>query len=753
MDGISNQSMKKKYLFIILLVTFFLCLHGLNWGRVQEWNPDQMGFRGFSLNNFYSFDPHFFLKPPFHSYLNYFLAELPASKTSAFLHLSTVMTRQVVLLWSRLLTVSLFLGSSVLLFYLIKKYNGFRTAIICTVLYATSAGVLSYTHFLTADIPVLFWSVVTFCCAEQLLTKQTVKLYALVGFLIGITTATKYNGLLIVSAFLVFHFLAERKNGWKSIVLNWKLPLSALLSIFGFLLANPFAILDYSFFSSDMHYLIVTEEMFKFTEKNGSYFSLPIRIAGMIGYPVLILFTATLLYFLFSKKKKITPLFWASGSMVLAYGLLFGNYPTSLKRYILVLIPFFFLLCSEALSFLLSKIQTNKRFLFGFYAIIFCLVIYNSISSLMVGRLFLEDNRMRAQVWAMKNIEPLSTIERSTYVPEFNLLYENPPFISEEIPGITGRIKTFTDAKPNDPIIAEKSRRHEGSDDAQWFKKEELTKRNPDYIAVSSSDYFYGFMLSDYRRDYPEVHQFFVDLLEEKFNYKIVFDYTDESPPWYLYPSEVDFLNSRLVILKRKNPLSYDEKLPFSLTPEEATSVIDSIQCEKFEVCLSELEQAFSVILERTHNPTAKKHILDALKDTQLLKDGKKYEFLFSNRTSLYDFDKNVFFAQLFYHIALENPHISDETLNQDVETSLLLSTYFAPYWSYFDDELMNYYLEHGLRNKAKEVALFCTSYEVAKKDCVKFFLDYHTLKRRYYPGFLRNKMMEIIQNAKQMEK
>ena len=64
---------------------------------------------------------------------------------------------------------------------------------------------------------------------------------------------------------------------------------------------------------------------------------------------------------------------------------------------------------------------------------------------------------------------------------------------------------------------------------------------------------YYSRFLEDRRagKAYSEIGEFFVQLLQERLGYRIVFDRTSSDAPWWAYPGEIDFLYNRIVILER----------------------------------------------------------------------------------------------------------------------------------------------------------------------------------------------------------
>src|SRR5450432_2074998 len=60
------------WLAAVLIAASLFCLRGIGWGRVEDWNRDQMALRDLD-----GMRPTFFQKPPFDTYLNHLLVLIP----------------------------------------------------------------------------------------------------------------------------------------------------------------------------------------------------------------------------------------------------------------------------------------------------------------------------------------------------------------------------------------------------------------------------------------------------------------------------------------------------------------------------------------------------------------------------------------------------------------------------------------------------------------------------------------------------
>jgi len=151
-----------------LLLAFIFCLHGITWGRVECWNPDQVALRGLR-----ALRPGSYGKPPFHTYLNHAFVVWPIAAVLKIARVPTERTKianSAKLIGSRLLTAALYLGTIALAYSIGCGFYGRFSAVLIGFVFATSAGFIAYAHFLTADIPLVFWMLAAFWFAQQLIS-------------------------------------------------------------------------------------------------------------------------------------------------------------------------------------------------------------------------------------------------------------------------------------------------------------------------------------------------------------------------------------------------------------------------------------------------------------------------------------------------------------------------------------------------------------------------------------------------------
>ena len=254
--------------FLILAITFAFCLHGIQWGRYESWNPDQMGLKGIYFDMTMLRPPHY-LKPPLHTYLNVFLSFLPIKIIQKYFGVSSEFSLTMMLVWSRVLTSGLLLGSIIIAHRLVFAFFGRHTALIVSALFGTSAGFIAYSHFLTADIPVMFWMMCALFWSTKAMIDPQYRYYIFAGIFTGLATATKYNGLAVGISIPAAHLLytLSVNASWKSVLFNSK-PVAGVFAVpIGFLMGSPLAIADYSRFLSDFYYNYVTTPVYRWRQR------------------------------------------------------------------------------------------------------------------------------------------------------------------------------------------------------------------------------------------------------------------------------------------------------------------------------------------------------------------------------------------------------------------------------------------------------------------------------------------------------
>jgi len=266
-----------------LLLAFIFCLHGITWGRVECWNPDQVALRGLR-----ALRPGSYGKPPFHTYLNHAFVVWPIAAVLKIARVPTERTKianSAKLVGSRLLTAALYLGTIALAYSLGCGFYGRFSAVLIGFVFATSAGFIAYAHFLTADIPLVFWMLAAFWFAQQLISVPTRWNYGMAGFLTGIATATKYNGLAVAIALVVAHFFATKGESVRRIILSRQLGIGLAMIPVGFLFGCPTALYEPRRFWNDFIYNYTVTPRYGGQPNRTAYLAALGRIPEIVGFP------------------------------------------------------------------------------------------------------------------------------------------------------------------------------------------------------------------------------------------------------------------------------------------------------------------------------------------------------------------------------------------------------------------------------------------------------------------------------------
>jgi hypothetical protein len=539
-----------------LLLAFLFCLQGITWGRVEDWNRSQIAMRGLR-----ALRPSDYMKPPFHTYLNHVLVVWPITGVMKIAQVPKERMKignPAKLIGSRLVTIALYLGTIALAYIFSRSSYGRFSAAIIAFAFATSAGFVAYAHFLTVDIPLLFWMLAALWAAYRLSSAPSTQNYAIAGFLIGITTATKYNGMAVGIALLVVHFFATKGESLRRIILSRQLAIALGMALLGFIFGCPTALYEPKRFWDDFIYNYTVTPRYSGQPARANYLGAFGRIPEVIGIPgaILIAGLAILSCILILRRRDFSDAatrgFTLSGAVFLLYILKIGTFPRTETRYVLPAIPFLILMIGPALQ----TFERRKWIL----ALLLPVLIYNCLCSYLVGKRFNDDPRLKAQLWVVTNVPPGSVIESSDTSPHWSKLPNldgneiklgrrdeaiPPPardIIDLRLPHMPGRVELFRKVFPEwvQPLVAEK----EGHPDQGLFTAAALEKRNPDYIAIYSLDY---------KVPGETIRRYYGDLLTGKFPYTIVFEGETPPAPAWSYPRMIDMLRGRITILQRKN--------------------------------------------------------------------------------------------------------------------------------------------------------------------------------------------------------
>ncbi|HEX5077667.1 MAG TPA: glycosyltransferase family 39 protein [Geminicoccaceae bacterium] len=536
---------------LALLLALLFCAYGMHWGVSESWNPDAMVHRNLFDEDQPPLRPINFLKPPFHTYLSFVLVRGPLRALTWPFGIDGSYRRIAEMLLARLLTAAMFLGQVVLVFVVSRRFFGLTAARVASLLLATSAGFVAFSHFLTADIPVAFWMLLAFWSAQNILLCGRRRDYVLAGLFTGLAAATKYNGLAIGIAIVVAHWLAgDRRllatewSVWRRRLFDPGLVLGIGMVVVGFVLGNPYAVLDAPGFVGDFMFNLVTTPVYGGISQEIGYRTFFWHLVEIFGLPASLLLGLGSLYALSRLVLRKADRREADGLLMLLpvialYYAYFGSFGRLETRFVLPVAPYWLMLigplCAAArLKYLAPPLAA--------------VLAYNVVCSLYVGWRFTHDPRMAARAWINEHVAEGSTVEYTPHAPRPDRFIRQ--FEAVPMPPVSGRQILFRDILGDNPWVADRLAQFEPSGDVGWYRVDALARRRPDYVWIDSLEYerFFSQMEAG---QFPQVRRYFADLLQGRSGYAIVFDAVNPSVPWWLYPRKIDFLDNRVTLLRR----------------------------------------------------------------------------------------------------------------------------------------------------------------------------------------------------------
>ena len=520
---------KEPLLWLALFLCFGFSMIGANWGRVEDWNPDQMAFRPVP-NNLMVGD---YLKPPLNTYVHRLLVLNPVDVVmNGILHTDPKIRHQVRVLGVRILTSLHFCAAVALVYLSIRRCSGCRSASAVALLMATSAGMISYNHYGTADSPLLLWMMASFACALQAALSGRLGWAVAAGLLAGLSAACKYNGLGVAAAIPAFFLI---QDGPKAL-LRTNLWLGSFAVPLGFIVGCPGAVFDRNRFVQDFLYNLYTTPVYCGDVSKAGYGLFIQSFPNLIGLPVSLLLigctaASILLLILRRLTKDEVVLLIGSLAVFTFYFITIGRFPRMEPRFVMLAVPFALMAASPAVMRIWKSLLI---------AVISILVTYNAVCCVIVGLRYVDDPRMSACRWAEGNFKTGDMIE-SIHSPSWENLVPGVKVLHTPI--FTGRTERFKGIFGKNEVVSKGIEKYDADPSLEIFTRDALQKRNPDYVT------FCSFAVS-FSGD-PMVQQYYKDHIAQKLGYHIVFKDVWWLPPQWAYPQRLDFMTPSMYILKR----------------------------------------------------------------------------------------------------------------------------------------------------------------------------------------------------------
>lgn len=333
----------------ILILGFLVRVFGVHFGLPHLYHADEPVVVNHALAyGTGDLNPHFFNIPPLVSYLLFFCYGIfyAMGRGTGFFHSAGDLERlfytdptAFYLIARGIFGVLLGTVSIYLLYRLVKRFWTSEKALLAALLLAVNFLHARDSHYVYVDIPLLCVLLAGFEVIFRMgETPGSRKWHLACGGMIGLATATKYNGVFLAIPYLWICLRVVPREKW---IGAWALAAGTAAAVFAAL--NPYAVVDHSFFIKE-----ITEQ--SAANSGGLPFFHPLKysLAGAMGLVVLTIAAAGWIRAVFSKK----PVYEAVAVFVLGYYLVLFKWGQPYDRYALPLVPF---LCILAADFLFSR--------------------------------------------------------------------------------------------------------------------------------------------------------------------------------------------------------------------------------------------------------------------------------------------------------------------------------------------------------------------------------------------------------------
>jgi hypothetical protein len=242
-------SLHRPALALLLIVSLLLRLWGIKQGLPYSYNSDEaQHFVPRAIAFFtHDFNPHYFLNPPAYSYLLHIVFELWFGSADAVTRAYTTDPTQVFVVAR---VVAAVLGTvAVWLTYLAgtRFFNNRTIGLLAAAILGFAFLPVFYSHLALNDVPTLAPVSLALYGTAGVMRRGRLRDYAIAGAGVGLSAATKYTGGITILC-LLSAFVTDASGGSLRVSAR-RCAIGLALGLGAFLIANPYAILDFSSFT------------------------------------------------------------------------------------------------------------------------------------------------------------------------------------------------------------------------------------------------------------------------------------------------------------------------------------------------------------------------------------------------------------------------------------------------------------------------------------------------------------------------
>lgn len=396
----SSKIKPSTLLLWILLLGFALRLYGVGFGLPSLYHADEpiivnhaLAYGAGDLN------PHFFKIPPLVSYLLFICYGIffLAGKLTGFFQSTTDFENlffsdpTLFYLVARISFGVLAGTASIYVLYrLVQKNFSTQKAALAAALFSVCYLHVRESHYIYTDIPLILVMILSFFPILAILKENNLKNYLLAGLGIGVATAVKYNGAVLIIPYAAA-VLWNPKRQWKYFLL------SALLALAVYSVLNPYTWLDFSTFAEEI------KQQAQAQAGTDLLHHLQYSLLNGVGPAVLIL-SFVGLWVSWRKQERVSQVM---GCFIIGYYLILVKSGQAYDRYVLPLVPWVIVLASN----LSADLFAHKKRRAAGLLLILSMFLPNLMTSIHFDRIkSAKDTRTLAEEWVESKIPSESKI-------------------------------------------------------------------------------------------------------------------------------------------------------------------------------------------------------------------------------------------------------------------------------------------------------------------------------------------------------
>ncbi|GAC1438061.1 MAG: hypothetical protein NVSMB51_13290 [Solirubrobacteraceae bacterium] len=404
----------------VLVLALLLRLWGIRHGLPYAYNADEnKHFVPIAIGIFgHDWNPHYFSNPPAFTYLVHIVLALWFGGRHA-VSASFAANPTEVFVIARITAGVLGTGAVWLLYLAGARLIDRRTGLLAAGLMAVAFLPVFYSHLALNDVPTLAPLTLGLWGVAGILRLGRLRDYVIAGVGLGLACATKYTGGIVLAPMIVAGAVQFAQPAGRSAAIRGML-IAAGLALVAFLIANPYALLDFGAFRDGLnHQSSVTDDAsgkLGLTHGSGISYYLWTLTWGLGWIPALAAVAGTLL--LWRDERRLALLLSPS---IIVFLIFMGSQGRYFGRWLMPVLPLFCLLSAFAvlqIADLLGRRRPHLRpTLVALAVVALCgqALVHSVHSGLVLSR---SDTRNQARTWLAAHVPAGAHIVVEPVVPD-----------------------------------------------------------------------------------------------------------------------------------------------------------------------------------------------------------------------------------------------------------------------------------------------------------------------------------------------